>query len=547
MSFFFIPIHRYVESIFLFVFIFIIACIIFPHFGSFYDEPIERLRGLITYKYLISLLNNFGIELDFPSALGDYALLPDLRFYQDGDHGPFFDLIAVGIEILFGITDIKLVYLSRHFLVFFIFFLGLIALYQITLRWLKDTRYACLCVMIMVLSPRIFADSFYNSKDLVFLSLFLLATNSCIKFILRPSLLTAFFFGFTSAIATDVRLMGVLVPLATLCIAGLSAIRSRASASQILKHLPWFAFCYCFFIFVFWPWLWHDPLGQIQNAFASMAKFPNQPPTQYLGKTIISNGVPWHYIPVWIFLTTPVPYTIFFLVGLFVLVKRNICERIAFIGRNASESSIQDLLFLGLFFGPITIIITLKSILYDGWRHVFFVYPFFVIIGTLGIKFLMDYASNYFKLRLLLSSVLVATGIHMCVWMTKAHPYQNVYFNFLAGKGLANKFDLDYWGISLRECLEYIAGSTKTDEINIFASGILNLSAGLDMLSATSRKRFHVVSSVAQADFLITNFRDDLKSYTVVPTGFRLYRQIIVDGEVIAAIFKSDKPHAVLN
>ena len=48
--------------------------------------------------------------------------------------------------------------------------------------------------------------------------------------------------------------------------------------------------------------------------------------------------------------------------------------------------------------------------------------------------------------------------------MIKDHPHQNVYFNFLAGKNIQTKFELDYWGLSNKQALEYIL---KNDSKNI--------------------------------------------------------------------------------
>jgi hypothetical protein len=271
-----------------------------------------------------------------------------------------------------------------------------------------------------------------------------------------------------------------------------------------------------------------------------MSKFPNQPPTQYFGKTIISNGVPWHYLPVWIFLTTPLTYTFFFLAGVFYIFKKFFYNGIGLITREASFNDIQDLLFFGLCLGPIVTIILLKSIVYDGWRHVYFVYPFFLIIATIGIKFTLQLTLNYVKLKFLVSAILVTSMVHIFVWMIKAHPYQNIYFNFLAGSALAEKFDLDYGGTALRECLEYIARTSDASNIKIFSTGILNFSAGLDMLPQASRDRFSVVGSIDAADFVITNFRNDLKSYDIPPSGFHTYKNVVVHGEVIASIFKSN-------
>ena len=46
-------------------------------------------------------------------------------------------------------------------------------------------------------------------------------------------------------------------------------------------------------------------------------------------------------------------------------------------------------------------------------------------------------------------------------WMYSNHPFQNVYFNILAGKKFNERFEMDYWGISNKNALEYIAKITN--------------------------------------------------------------------------------------
>jgi len=42
-------------------------------------------------------------------------------------------------------------------------------------------------------------------------------------------------------------------------------------------------------------------------------------------------------------------------------------------------------------------VVVFQSILYDGWRHLFFIYPFLVIVSVFGFRFLWDlYLQNNF-------------------------------------------------------------------------------------------------------------------------------------------------------
>ena len=45
--------------------------------------------------------------------------------------------------------------------------------------------------------------------------------------------------------------------------------------------------------------------------------------------------------------------------------------------------------------------------------------------------------------------------------MIRDHPYQNVYFNLLAGSDKRHRFELDYWGLSYKEAWNIYWKMTK--------------------------------------------------------------------------------------
>jgi hypothetical protein len=61
-----------------------------------------------------------------------------------------------------------------------------------------------------------------------------------------------------------------------------------------------------------WPLLWEHPLQHFFAAYSFMSSLKTD--VMFLGRTY--SDVPWFYIPGWIVLTTPLLYTVFFLMGL---------------------------------------------------------------------------------------------------------------------------------------------------------------------------------------------------------------------------------------
>ena len=76
------------------------------------------------------------------------------------------------------------------------------------------------------------------------------------------------------------------------------------------------------------------------------------------------------------------------------------------------------------------------------------------------------------NISLALCGTLLAIGmIPIAAWMIQYHPYQNVYFNRLAGadmKTIQQRFPLDYWGLSYQRGLEEILKTDHGENINVF-------------------------------------------------------------------------------
>ena len=65
----------------------------------------------------------------------------------------------------------------------------------------------------------------------------------------------------------------------------------------------------------FWPFLWEAPLINFLFTIKSFANYNMSFETLYLGNYHDIKSLPWHYIPVWIFATTPIIFLIFFFTG----------------------------------------------------------------------------------------------------------------------------------------------------------------------------------------------------------------------------------------
>ena len=99
--------------------------------------------------------------------------------------------------------------------------------------------------------------------------------------------------------------------------------------------------------------------------------------------------------------------------------------------------------------------------------------------------------------------------------MIRLHPFENVYFNFLAGENLSavqKRFELDYWGLSSRSALEYVVANDHSDTIKIFLTTYVQI-LNLQMLSPAQAKRIVVVDDEKAADYAVYGYCNRIEAY----------------------------------
>ena len=498
-------------------------------YGISWDEPHQRYTGAVTVKYLAE---RFAPSL----AKGEAERLPALADYIDRDHGTAFETPATALEALLRLSDKRDIYMFRHLLTFLVCFVGAIAVWRLAERRFSDWRLGLLAALFLVLTPRLFAESFYNSKDAVFMAAFAIAMNTAVAFVLNPATRTALLHGLATGFAMDIRVMAVVLPAASLAILILRVLRRELPAARTLASVAIYLAATFVFATAMWVWLWSDPIGNFLHAFAAMAKFRWQGDTLDMGAHVLGTELPWHYIPGWISITTPLLYLALFVVGVGAVVWRLALRGLRLWN---GDKELQDLFFLGLFVSPIVVIIALQSVVYGGWRHFYFVYPAFLLIAVRGLHLLWTAGEARRVARVALVLVTAVGLLHVAIWMWRAHPLQNVYFNVLAGSNVKARYDLDYWGLANRQALEYILRHDPSPLITVGADSETPLHSSIDMLPPADRARLREAADGERAHYLITNYYGEKESdATRRARGYDLFHEIVVDGETVLSIFK---------
>jgi hypothetical protein len=372
------------------------------------------------------------------------------------------------------------------------------------------------------------------------MALFAIAMNTTIGFMLKPGFGAALVAALATAIAIDVRIMAIILPLVALTVMVIRVSKREISPSTATGATAVYIGSAIVFVVAFWPWLWSDPWGHFSQAFANMAKFRWNGHVLYMGASMPGTELPWHYIPVWIVISTPLIYSVFFLIGAFGAVRRVIVRRFQLW---KGDAELQDVIFLTIFTGPIVAVIAFHSVLYNGWRQMYFVYPAFLLLALAGLVTswrALDHRFPAFARPLLVALSFLSLA-DTAAWMVRAHPYQNVYFNVLAGKDWKSRFELDYWGLGNRRALEYILEHDSSPVIKVWPGSRTPLEVYLHMVEKADRPRIQVVRNEAEADYIITNYQGNSTDYAASGKGHSLFHQISIGDEVILSIYKSHR------
>ena len=482
----------------------ILGLMIYGDYGMSWDEELQRRHGLVSAKYVDDRVDDTK----------EVYTWQDLPTYEHRFYGVWFSLPAVWLEKALGLESFRAQFRMRHLLVFLIFWLSALLFYRLLKERFGHWGWALLGAAMLVLCPRIFAHSFYNPKDLPFLSLYILGSYSLFRFWLRPNTRSALFHGLAGGMLIAMRVTGVILPVVTLFLVGVDMVLNRRLelnwykkyARGLLIYLPATAF----FTVLFWPYLWEHPWRHFLDAFETMSQYSWGGTVIFRGQFLDGEAVPWYYIPYWMGISIPVVYLVLAGGGFLLLfppVVANLQGNPWRLWDGAEQR--KDWAMLALLLAPLAAIIVKDSVVYDGWRHLFFIYPCLVYLMVYGLYRLWILTEGRRPGWRYALACITALGLASTAWfMVRYHPHQNVYFNELAPGDQLGQFDLDYWGLAYKEGFEALGRIDQRKKIKVACNtfpGALNwrfLKPGL-------KARFEILdkSRVEEADYFMSDFR----------------------------------------
>ncbi|MCW3122265.1 MAG: hypothetical protein JWQ38_1757 [Flavipsychrobacter sp.] len=485
----------YLPGILLFIVAAIVALCVYQDYGISWDETYQRGLGQTTYDYIFH---------------GSNKLITD----PDRYHGPGFDLLLTTIEQKMVIKDVRDIYLMRHLVTHMYFLVSCFFAYILAFRLFGSKFIACLGMVMLLTAPRIYAHSFFNSKDVPTLATAVIALTICQMAFEQRSKWLFLVTGMLCGFAASIRLPAVIlfaVVLLFLVIELAIAMKKKERLMRAVWMLFLFTAGFCMSLYGSWPYLWQDPVSRFLTGYRSLAHYNWDANVFFNGQKVNAMKLPWTYFPVWFSISVPVCWLACGIGGIVWVITAAIKAPVRLL-QNSTER--YFVLLLCCFAGPVLAVILMHSVIYDDWRHLYFVYPPFVFMALYFVNRLM-----LTKARLAAGGLCLVQAVFVIWFMAGNHPFQQVYFNELVSHDkeyLRKHYELDYWGASFKQALEQIARTDQRPSIKI-ANGFLPLTNNIMMLEERDRKRMQVNDDMP--DYMITNYRgiafnqyDDLKA-----------------------------------
>ena len=333
------------------------------------------------------------------------------------------------------------------------FMVGCLSLYGVARELGLSRPLACLTTLGLYLMPRFFAEGHYNNKDVVLLCLVLLTLWLGARLLRRPTLPGGLLFSLAGAMATNVKIVGILpwglmglaIVLRLTLERGWSARVARVAVATLVG--------YPLLYLALTPAAWDQPLAFVRYLLTNAQGFSR------FGGVVLFRGaefydvggktpLPWYYLPYYIMTTVPL-----FLLALAGIGQAGAIRRCFSHGKPDARTYLLLAATL-CWLLPVGYTMVRMPILYNGWRHFYFAYAGVAVLAGWGLDRLWRWARERKRLRGLAIGALTACYALTALGIALNHPYEFAYFNPLVKRDAVHSMDLDTWNVGCAGAVE---------------------------------------------------------------------------------------------
>ena len=446
-----------------------------------------------------------GAQRHLAAATFEYVFGDDLFLKaKDSDkfYGMAFELPLLLTERVLGLEDSRDIWISRHLITHLFFLGGGFFCYLLAYRLFGSRLLAALAMLMFLLHPRLYAHSFFNTKDIPFLSMFMICLYLTHRAFDRGAVWCFLILGVAVGVLINLRIMGATLFVAVLTMQFLDLLHTDADRKRVLSSAAVFVLSSLLTVYVSMPYLWSDPLGRSMEWFYTFSQHPSNVYQLFRGERFWSRDIhPPEYVPVWMSITTAPIMLVLGVTGMLVVLMRGACNLRDVVFRNARLRF--GFLLIGCFVLPIVAVVVLSSNVYNGWRQMYFLHAPFCLLAVFGIRWLVSTARDR-RVRFAGYGAVGAGLAAVAASMASIHPDQNLYFNFLVDRTtpehLRTRYELNHWGTPFRHGLKHLLAQHPSQSVYIERLGTA-LEVNRRILPAADRHRLVLHDDYGDGDF----------------------------------------------
>jgi len=405
---------------------------------------------------------------------------------HDPFYGVAFEAPLIFVERALGLEDARDILLSRRLLTHLLFLVGGASVWLLARRMFDSRPLALLALLIFLLHPRIYAHSFFNSKDPALLSVFAIALYAIHRAFRRDTAAAFALCGAAVGLLVGVRIVGFALFAAVIAMRGadfVSAAIRRDGRIHAALTSGAFALAAIPTALLSMPYLLGEPLAFF-DGFRILSSHPsNMINNLFMGELFASADNPAFFTVVWMAITTP-PMTLALAALGAGAVLRDGARRPLDALAN-SETRFRLLLAVCLTLTPAALAI-FKPNAIEGWRQYYFLYAPMCLLAVCGLDAMIRAARRLgerrFKLLGKSAPASTVAAVAICAAaalglaltareMVRIHPLQNIYFNQFVDREtpeyLRSRYDMSYWGISNLQGLEFLMDEYPDERVNV--------------------------------------------------------------------------------
>ena len=479
-------------------------------YGLPFDEPAEQ-------HILQENLSEYAFQLWGPGSEPSvyYGRLGVERISQsiERDHGQSAYYLAAPLLGLASSAPDAMTTLW-HAYTWLWFMAGVLAIYAFGREMGWSRPISCFSALLLYLSPRFFAEGHYNNKDMVLLSLFLLTLWLGLRLLHKPGYLRGLLFSLAGAMAANTKIVG-LMPWGLVGLCAIAMVTAQKGWCLRMWGVLFSTIAgFAVFYILLTPALWASPAEYLAYVLQNASGFSRwKGIIIYRGMFIDQQKapIPRMYLPTMMVATMPL-YTF----PLAALGQLKACFAVFGAVRRQKTSPLRSARFWMLpilslcWFLPLFYAMVARPIVYNSWRHFYFVYAGCVLLAGYGTTWLAEWLGRKPRGKALLSAALCLCLAVSAMGIITNHPYQYVYYNPLARKTAATDMELDYWTVSAVNAMEQLAQYNIRNESLPLALGSrdelcrLALANGYSVLPQEARSRLTITED-EHAPYLLLN------------------------------------------